>query len=102
LRLAVLISKESIMVDINRVEGVVKSVAGKAEQAFGEAAGDDEREASGYARQAEGNAQNAYGRALDQFRDAACDVSQAVERNPLTGVLVAGAIGYLLAVLTRR
>jgi uncharacterized protein YjbJ (UPF0337 family) len=90
------------MVDINRIEGAAKNLAGQAEQAFGQAVGDEEREASGYARQAEGNAQGAYGRALDQFRDAACDISQAVERNPLTGVIVAGALGYLLAVLTRR
>jgi uncharacterized protein YjbJ (UPF0337 family) len=90
------------MVDLNRVEGSVKNLAGKAEQAYGEAVGDEEREASGYARQAEGDLQSAYGRAVDQFKDAACEVSRSVERNPLTGVLVAGALGYLLAVLTRR
>lgn len=90
------------MVDINRVEGGVKNLAGKAEQAFGEAVGDRDREASGYERQAEGDLQSAYGRTLDQLRDATCEVSRAVERNPLAGVLIAGAVGYLLAAITRR
>ncbi|MET0186475.1 CsbD family protein [Schauerella aestuarii] len=88
--------------DLNRLEGTVKDLAGRAEQAYGEAAGDAKRESRGYARQAEGRVQSAYGQTIDQVRDAACEVSRAVERNPLGAVLVAGAVGYVLALLTRR
>lgn len=90
------------MVDLNRVEGSVKNLAGKAEQAFGEATGDHSTEARGHARQAEGTAQNLYGEAIDQLKSAGCEVTKAVERNPVGALLVAGAIGYVLAAISRR
>lgn len=90
------------MVDLNRVEGSVKNLAGKAEQAVGEVTGNASTEARGHARQAEGSLQNMYGEAIDQLRDAGCEVTKAVERNPLGALLVAGAIGYIFAAITRR
>ncbi|RYF59320.1 MAG: CsbD family protein [Comamonadaceae bacterium] len=90
------------MVDLNRVEGTVKNLAGKAEQAYGEATGDTSTEARGHARQAEGGLQNLYGEAIDQIKGAGCEVTKAVERNPLGALLVAGAIGYIFAAITRR
>ena len=90
------------MVDLNRVEGSVKNLAGKAEQAFGEATGDHSTEARGHARQAEVAAQNLYGEALDQIKCAGDEVTKAVERNPIGALLVAGAIGYIFAAISRR
>ena len=90
------------MVDSNRVEGAVKNVAGKAEEAFGKVTGDHSTEARGGARQAEGSVQNMYGEAVDQIKSATGEVCKAVEKNPVGALLVAGAIGYVLAALSRR
>ncbi len=90
------------MVDLNHVEGTAKDMAGKVEEKFGAATGSRDTEARGHARQAEGQAQNLYGEAVDQLKDAACEVTRAVEHNPFGALLVAGAVGYILAAITRR
>ena len=90
------------MVDLNRVEGTAKNLACKVEEKLGAAAGDHHTESRGYARQAEGQMQNMYGEAVDQLKGAACEVSKAVERNPFGALLIAGAVGYVLAAITRR
>ncbi len=87
--------------DLNRVEGSVKNLAGKAEEAYGEATEDPSRQSSGRARQLAGDVQNVYGQTVDQIRSVGCELSGAVERNPLSSLLIAGAIGYLFAVITR-
>lgn len=90
------------MVDLNRVEGTTKNLAGKVEEKLGAAMGSHDTEARGHARQAEGQAQNLYGEAVDQLKGACCEVSKAIERNPFGALLVAGAVGYILAAITRR
>jgi len=110
--------------DKDRIVGSAKEFAGRAEGAIGDMAGDTQTQASGKAREAAGTVQNLYGQAKDAVRDAADtatsyakdaydnsgdtlrDGSQAlskkVQDNPLGALLVAGGIGFALALLMSR
>lgn len=110
--------------DKDRIVGSTKEFAGRAEGAVGDIAGDAQTQASGKAREAAGTVQNLYGQAKDAVRDAADtatsyakdayensgdtlrDGSQAlskkVQDNPLGALLVAGGIGFALALLMSR
>jgi uncharacterized protein YjbJ (UPF0337 family) len=116
--------RERTMMDKDRVAGAVKDAAGKVEGAAGKIAGDAGMQASGAAREAEGTMQNLYGQAKDAVSDATDTAvnyaKEAVERptetlrsgseaiaksvhdNPLGSLLVAGGIGFALALLMTR
>ena len=108
----------------DRSVGSAKEFAGRAESAVGDLAGDAQTQASGKAREAAGTVQNLYGQAKDAVRDAGetaagyakdaydkpaetlRDGSQAlakkVQDNPLGALLIAGGIGFALALLMSR
>lgn len=110
--------------DKDRIVGSAKEYAGRAEGAVGDLAGDAQTQTSGKAREAAGTVQNLYGQAKDAVRDAtdtaasyAKDayensgdtlrggteaISQKVHDNPLGALLVAGGIGFALALLMSR
>lgn len=110
--------------DKDRIFGTAKEFAGKAEGAIGEAAGDTQAQASGRVREAAGSVQDLYGQAKDAARDAADSavnyakdayehrgetvrsgqkaVAQTVQDNPLGALLIAGGIGFALALLMTR
>ncbi|MGY3442473.1 MULTISPECIES: CsbD family protein [unclassified Bradyrhizobium] len=110
--------------DKDRIFGTAKEFAGKAEGAVGEATGDAQTQASGGARQAAGTVQDLYGQAKDAARDAADTavnyakdayehrgetvrsgqkaMAHAVQDNPLGSLLIAGGIGFALALLMTR
>ena len=110
--------------DKDRIVGAAKDVAGKVEGAVGDMAGNAQTQAAGHAREAAGTAQNLYGQAKDIARDAGDaaisyakdayqnsgetlrDGSQAVAKtmhdNPLGALLIAGGIGFALALLMTR
>ena len=110
--------------DNDRIVGSAKEFAGKVEGTVGDLAGDAKAEASGRAREAAGTVQNLYGQAKDAARDAADTAvnyaREAVEKpaetlrggqeaiiktvhdNPLGALLVAGGIGFALALLLTR
>jgi uncharacterized protein YjbJ (UPF0337 family) len=110
--------------DKDRIVGSAKDAAGKVEGAVGEIAGNAQTQAAGRAREATGTVQNLYGQAKDAARDAGDaavgyardiyenrgdtlrDGSQAVSKkvqdNPLGALLVAGGIGFALALLMTR
>jgi uncharacterized protein YjbJ (UPF0337 family) len=110
--------------DKDRIAGSAKDIAGKVESAAGDIAGNAHTQASGRAREAAGTVQNLYGQAKDAARDAGDaavsyakdaydnsgdtlrDGSQAVARkvqdNPLGALLIAGGIGFALAMLMSR
>lgn len=48
-------------------------------------------------RQVAGEAKVAYGEAVDQARGAAQSLSQSVEQQPWASVLIASAVGYVVA-----
>ena len=110
--------------DKDRIVGSAKDIGGKVEGAIGDATGDAKTQAAGRAREAAGTVQNLYGQAKDAARDASDaavsyakdayensgdtlrDGSQAVAKsvkdNPLGALLVAGGIGFALALLMSR
>jgi uncharacterized protein YjbJ (UPF0337 family) len=110
--------------DKDRITGATKDFAGKVEGAAGDIAGDAKTQASGRAREAAGTAQNLYGQAKDAARDVgetavnyakdAYDrrgdtlregskaMARTVQDNPIGALLVAGGIGFALALLMTR
>lgn len=110
--------------DKDRITGAAKDAAGKVEGAFGRAAGDASTEASGRAREAAGTVQNLYGQAKDAardigdtasnyaqeavdagsevYRDGSRAVASAVQNQPLGSLLLAGAVGFALALMLNR
>ncbi len=110
--------------DKDRITGTAKEFAGKVEGAVGEMTGDAGTQASARAREAAGTVQNLYGQAKDAARDAGeaaanytrdvyesggeslRDGTQAlakrVQENPLGSLMVAGAVGFALAMLMTR
>ena len=53
-------------------------------------------------RQVAGEAQSAYGEAVAQARGASESLRESVERQPLAALTIAGAVGYILAILIPR
>jgi uncharacterized protein YjbJ (UPF0337 family) len=110
--------------DKDRIAGAANDAAGKVESAFGRATGDAASEASGKAREASGVAQNLYGQAKDGARDAGQAVSSlakdavdggseyyreasraivsTVKEQPLGSLVVAGVVGFMLALMLNR
>ena len=101
--------------DENQVEGTAKDIGGNVKSAFGDLTGDTKTQASGAVDQVVGTAQRAYGNLkdkvtnsgagsamIDQLDEAGAFLGDTVAERPLTSLLVAGAVGYVLAMLMRR
>jgi uncharacterized protein YjbJ (UPF0337 family) len=110
--------------DKDRIYGSAKEFAGKVEGAAGDLTGDAGTQASGRTREAVGAVQDLYGQAKDAARGAADTavnyakdayenrgesirsgqkaVAQTVQENPLGALLIAGGIGFALALLMTR
>ena len=111
-------------VDSDRIAGSAKNVAGKVESAIGEMVGDKRTEAEGRARETMGTAQNLYGQAKDEardvsdaaagyakqayessgdtFRDGSEAIAKKVQENPFGSILIAGVVGFALALFLTR
>jgi uncharacterized protein YjbJ (UPF0337 family) len=110
--------------DKDRFAGSAKDFAGKVEVAVGDIAGEAKTQAAGRVREATGTAQNLYGQAKDAareatdatvsyakdayensgdtFRDGSQVITKKVQENPLGSMLIAGGIGFALALLMTR
>ena len=110
--------------DKDRIAGSAKDFAGKVEGTVGNMTGDAKTQAEGRAREAAGAVQNLYGQGKDAARevtDAAVDyakdaydnsgdtirssqkaMAKTVQENPLGALLVAGGVGFALALLMTR
>jgi uncharacterized protein YjbJ (UPF0337 family) len=110
--------------DKDRIAGSAKDVAGKVEGAVGDIVGNAQTQAAGRAREATGTVQNLYGQAKDAardagdaavsyakdayansgdtFRDGSQVVAKKVQDNPIGSLLIAGGIGFALAMLMTR
>jgi uncharacterized protein YjbJ (UPF0337 family) len=110
--------------DNDRIVGSAKEFAGRVEGAVGEMTGDAKTQASAKAREAAGTVQNLYGQTKDAareatgtaanyakdayqvgedtFRDGTQAIAKKVQDNPLGALLVAGGIGFALALLMSR
>ena len=114
--------------DENRITGAARELGGKAKGVVGDATGDRETKAKAKANEVEGTAENLYGQAKDAVRDVADRtgalaqdaiqrgrenfpeaerayrqggdaVAQYAKESPLVAIAMAGAIGYLLAMV---
>jgi uncharacterized protein YjbJ (UPF0337 family) len=110
--------------DKDRIAGSAKDFTGKVEGTVGNMAGDAKAEVEGRFREAAGTAQNLYGQAKDAardakdaaldyakdsyeksgdtFRDGSQAIAKSVQDNPLGSLLIAGGIGFALALLMTR
>jgi uncharacterized protein YjbJ (UPF0337 family) len=110
--------------DKDRIAGSAKDFAGKVEGAAGDITGNAQTQAAGRTREAAGTVQNLYGQAKDAardagdaavsyakdaydnsgetFRDGSEAVAKKVQDNPLSSLLIAGGIGFALAMLLTR
>ena len=110
--------------DKDRIAGSAKDIAGKVEGAVGDITGDVQTKAEARVREAAGTVQNLYGQAKDTardageaaisyakdayqnsgetFRDGSQAVAKTVQDNPLGALLIAGGIGFALALLMTR
>ena len=110
--------------DKDRIAGSAKDFAGKVESTVGGLTGDAKTQTEGRAREAAGTVQNLYGQAKDAASDVADAavsyakeaydnsgdtirggqkaVAKSVQDNPLGALLVAGGIGFALALLMTR
>jgi uncharacterized protein YjbJ (UPF0337 family) len=79
----------------DQVEGAAQTVVGKVQDAVGALTGDASTQAEGKARQALGSLQQSYGQTLDNVR-------AAVVSQPINGLLVAAAVGFVLGALWNR
>ncbi|MFC3124860.1 CsbD family protein [Pseudoroseomonas globiformis] len=90
----------------DRVEGTVDDITGRAQEAYGDLAGDSDHKVRGMARQASGRVQHAYGEARDYAREYAGHagerVARQVEQQPVTTMLIVGAVGFALGLLAGR
>ena len=110
--------------DKDRVAGSAKDLAGKVEGTVGDIADDAMTQAAGLVREATDTAQNLYGQAKDAaheatdaavsyakdayensgdtFRDGSQAIAKKVQNNPLSSMLIAGGIGFALALMMTR
>jgi len=110
--------------DKDRIAGAAKDFAGKVEGTVGDIADDAKTQAAGSVREATGTAQNLYGQAKDAarettdaavnyakdayensgdtFRDGSQAIAKKVQENPLGSMLIAGGIGFALALMMTR
>ena len=88
------------MVDENRAEGAIRNVGGKVQDAVGSLTGDTPTQARGKLNQAAGIAQNALGSAADTASEWSGALAETVQDRPLTSLLIAVSVGYVLRMLT--
>src|SRR5579863_7142822 len=110
--------------DKDRIAGSAKDFAGEVEDTVGDIVGDAKTRAAGRVREATGAMQDLYGHAKDAargatdaavsyakdayensgdtFRDGSQAISKKVQANPLGSMLIAGGIGFALALLMTR
>ena len=102
--------------DEDKVEGMARKFGGKAEEMAGKLTGDTKLQADGMVDQAAGTAKKAYGQVkdavrdyggdygsqlLDQIEDAGDALADQIDQRPITAVLIAAGIGFLLALATK-
>ena len=105
--------------DENRLEGAARQVGGKVQSAVGAVTGDEKTKAQGFVDDKYGQAQQAFGKAkdaagqyadqaadlgsqlLDQIEDAGDYIAEQVDQRPVTAILIAAAVGFLIALVTK-
>ncbi len=97
--------------DEDQLKGAAKDIGGSIKETVGNVTGDTKTQADGTIDQVVGTAQRAYGQVkdkasgagsafVDQLDEAGAFLGDTVAERPLVSLLVAGAVGYVLAMLT--
>ena len=97
----------------DQVIGTAKNLGGKAQEAFGNVAGDTKSQVEGVINQAAGAAQDLYGQAKETASDAAQAIRHGavdaedyirhtIEKRPYTTAIVALCVGFLICRMGRR
>ena len=81
----------------HQMKGAVGDMAGRVQSAAGALMDDPAVETRGKARETVGKLQGAYGNAVDAVSDAGKSAKGVIQANPIAAVLIAGAVGYVLA-----
>jgi len=93
--------KRRAAMDGDRIKGATTNLGGKAKDAAGGLLGDSKTQA-----EAKGQLQNAYGSAKDTLREKAdtlgTQVDSLTKERPVTALLGAAGVGYVLARLMHR
>ena len=79
----------------DELKGAARELGGRAQEGLGEVLGTPEDRAAGRIKQVTGQAQRVYG-------DAADEIADYVQNQPLAALLIAGGIGFLLGALFAR
>ncbi len=102
--------------DENKFEGGARDLGGKAKEMAGKVTDDPKLKAEGNVDQMAGTAQKAYGQVkdavrdyggdygsqlLDQIEDAGDALAEQIDQRPITAVLIAAGIGFLVALATK-
>ena len=102
--------------DDNQIEGAARDLGGKAQEMAGKLTGDTKMKADGAYDQAAGTAQKAFGQVkeavrdyggdygsqlLDQIEDAGDALADQIDQRPITAILIAAGVGFLLALATK-
>lgn len=107
--------------DENTFEGAARKVGGKVEGMAGDLTGDSKLQADGAVDKLAGSAQKAYGQAadtvrsvankvgageygsqmLDQIEEAGDMLAEQIDQRPITSLLIAAGVGFLLALATK-
>jgi uncharacterized protein YjbJ (UPF0337 family) len=85
----------------DRIQGAATEMKGKVLDAAGNVMGDAQTQARGKINEAAGQLQNRYGAAVDSAQDIAETITERVREQPLTAVLIAAGIGYLIGRIGR-
>lgn len=79
----------------DQLEGESRNLAGRAQQAYGEATDDHSVEAEGRVRSAAGRAQAQYGEAMESAREYTAD-------RPFNALAIAAGVGFVFGLLVGR
>ena len=97
----------------DRIEGSVRTIGGKVQEAAGRLTGDAKTRVEGEVNQAAGRAQGLYGQARDAAADAVGAIEEGaetvedavrdfVENRPYTTAAIALGIGWMIGTMGRR
>ncbi|MDF0506823.1 CsbD family protein [Burkholderia cenocepacia] len=75
-----------------KTEGTVQKLAGKAQEALGDAAGSADMQFEGRARQVAGAIEQSYGDTLEQVRDVAAS-------NPIVALATVAAMSFIIGAM---
>ncbi len=86
----------------DKLSGAGNEIGGRVKEAAGALSGNASMKAEGMYDQAVGGAQRALGDAKDAAREGGRVVSRTVEEQPLSALLAAGLVGFVVGYLVSR